>query len=134
MRGLAGPMMIVKNGAFVEERGFRRIQIFRRGVLGERPAAKGDDPADGIVDRKHDPVPETIIGDRNLLAMDQKPRLDHRLHRNSLGGERIAQGVFFRQGVAQAETGSAVSASRPRAGEIGAGRASLAGQRAAREK
>ena len=45
MRGLAGPMVIVKNGTFMEEHGFRRIQIFRLGVLGERAPAKGDDTA-----------------------------------------------------------------------------------------
>ena len=76
------------------------------------------------MDRKHDPVPETIVGDCNVFAMDQQPRLDHRLHRNSLGGESIAQGVFFGQGIAQAKFCLQPGIEAPRR-EIGTGRASL---------
>src|ERR1700730_9407440 len=102
MRGLSRMMVIVKDGAFMEERGLRRIQIFRLGIAGEGARAKGDDSTPGIADRKHDSIAKTIVGNRDVLAMDQKPGLDHRWPGYSRASEMVPQGIFFRQRVAQA--------------------------------
>ena len=116
MRRLAGVVQIVERRALVKQRRFRRIQIlsnrafvrtpvFRRAmrVLLQRPPAEGDHRAAAIMDRKHQPMAEAVIGDGDVLAVDEQPRLDHRLHADALGGERVAQAVAVRRGVADAK-------------------------------
>ncbi len=79
MRGLARIVMIVEQRAFVKERRLRRVQIFRLRVLFERAAAEGDDAAGAIADREHHAIAETIVRNRDIVAADQEPGLDHRL-------------------------------------------------------
>ena len=91
VRGLAGAVMIEQQRAFVEERGLRRIEVFRLGACLHRPPAEGDDAAGAVVDRKHDPVAEPVVGDGDVGPMDEEARLDHLIDADAFGGERIAQ-------------------------------------------
>ena len=91
VRGLAGAVMIEQQRAFVEERGLRRIEVFRLGARLHRPPAEGDDAAGAVVDRKHHPVAEPVVGDGDVGPMDEQARLDHLLGADALGGERVAQ-------------------------------------------
>ena len=103
MRALARIVMVVEHRPLVEERGLGRVEIFglRRVVQGA--AAEGDDPAAAIGDREHHAVAETIIGDRDILAVHEEPRLDHRFERGALAGEMVAQGEFFGEPIAEPE-------------------------------
>ena len=51
----------VQYPSFFEERAVRRVQIFGLPVA-EDPAAKGDDPAGAVADRKHQAVAEIVRG------------------------------------------------------------------------
>ena len=93
--------MIEQQRALVEERGLRRIQVFRLGAGLHRPPAEGDDAASAIVDRKHHPVAEPVIGNGDVFAVDQEARFDHRLGADALGGERVAQREALGRGIAE---------------------------------
>ena len=87
----------------MEELGLRRVEVFRRHVGGERPAAEADDAAAEIGDREDHPVAEAVIGDGNIVAGDEQPRLDHLLLRDALAGEMLLQRVPVRRRIADAE-------------------------------
>ena len=91
MRALAGAVMIEQQRAFVEERGLRRIEVFRLGARLHRPPAEGDDAAGAVVDRKHHPVAEPVVRNRDVFAVDEQAGFDHRLGADALGRERVAQ-------------------------------------------
>ena len=84
-----------------KRRGLRRIEVFRLGSRLHRPAAEGDDPAGAVVNRKHHPVAEPVVGDRDILAVDQKAGLDHLVGADALCRERIAEMKPLRGGVAE---------------------------------
>src|SRR5262249_40043377 len=100
MSGFARALVIVEDGALVKERGLGGIQIFGLRLLGDCAATKGDDPALQIANRKNNAVAKTVIGDRNALAMNQKPAFDHRLERHALASEMVPYVIFFRAGIA----------------------------------
>src|SRR5205807_1427629 len=68
MRGLPGGGEVVEIVALVKQRGFRRVQVFRRDVLFQRAAAERDDATAQIGDRKHHAVAEAIPGHRDVVA------------------------------------------------------------------
>ncbi len=103
MRALAGAVMIEQQRSLVEERGLRRIQIFRLGARLHRPPAEGDDAARAVVDRKHHPVAEPVVRHRDVRPMDEQPRFDHRLGACALRGQRVAQREALGRGVAEPE-------------------------------
>ena len=100
--GAAGLVEIVKHLALVKERGFRRVQVFCGHVLGQRPAAEGNDLAARIADGEHDPVAETVIG-RCVVADDDEAGLRHLLHRDALARQMAAQRLAVVGGIAEAE-------------------------------
>ena len=69
----------------------------------ERPPAEGDDAAAEIGDREHDAVAEAVVGDGDVLAGDQQPRLDHLLLRDAGVGQMLLQRVAARRRIADAE-------------------------------
>ena len=101
MRAFAGAVMIEQQRALVEERGLRRIQIFRLGARLHRPPAEGDDAARAVVDRKHHPVAEPVVRHGDVFSVDEQARVDHRLGADALGGERVAQREALGRGVAE---------------------------------
>ena len=89
MRRLAGVVQIVERRALVKQRRFRRIQIlgnrafvrtpvFRRAmhVFFQRPPAESDHRAAPVVDRKHQPVAEAVVGDGDVVARHPSRDLD----------------------------------------------------------
>ena len=55
-------MQSKQHATFLEERRFRRIQIFRNLRIGlEQPAAEGNHLADVVADRKYDSAAETVV-------------------------------------------------------------------------
>ena len=87
---LAGAMMVEEETAFVEERPSPASSGIWLARPLQRPAAEGDHAAGAVVDREHDAVPEAIVGDRHLVAVDQQAGLAHRRDVGALGGERVA--------------------------------------------
>ncbi len=92
MRGLAGAVMIEQQCAFVEERGLRRVEVFRLGAGLHRPPAEGNDAPAPVVNRKHHPVAEPVVGHGDVGPMHEEARLDHLLDAHAFGGEPVAQG------------------------------------------
>ncbi len=103
VRGLAGLVEIVEHFALVEDRRLGRVEVFRRHVRTERAAAKGDDAAALVADRKHDTVAETVIADGIVLVNDDEAGLDHLLERHALAGELVAEPRPVIAGIADAE-------------------------------
>src|SRR5437867_1714562 len=79
MRGDSPGGDVVERAAFVEERRLRRVEIFRRRILFERPAPEGDERITQIRDRKHHTLAEAIIRKWNVLTGDEQSRLYHGL-------------------------------------------------------
>ena len=119
MGRLAGVVMIVERRPLVKERRLRRIQIFGRHVLFERPPAKGDDLAGAVGDGKHHPVAEAVVGHGNVVAVDQHARFDHLIDAGPLGGQIFAQGEALVGRVSQPELALDLRA-QPAVGEIAA--------------
>ena len=103
MRGFAGIVVVVEHRTLVKQRRLGRVEIFGRRVLVERAPAEGDHPPAAVADREHHPVAETVVGHGDVLAMDQKPGLDHDLDGGAFEGERVAHRIFVRRSVADAE-------------------------------
>ncbi len=103
MGGGAGRGAVVQRGAFVEERRFRRVEIFGRRVGIERTAAERNHPAAEIGDRKHDALAEPVVRHRHVLTGDEQAGLDHVLDRNALLAEVLLQGKALRGRIAEAE-------------------------------
>ena len=59
--------------ALVKQYGLRRVQVFGLAIA-ESSAAESDRPAPRITDRKHDPVPETVVVLAIVLADDEAGR------------------------------------------------------------
>ena len=97
----ARAMVIEQQRAFVEKCGLRRVEVFRLGPRLHRSPAKGDDAAGAVVDREYHPVAESIVGNRDILAMDEEAGLDHLVGADPLGRERIAQRKALGRGIAE---------------------------------
>jgi len=103
MGGKARSREIVEIVAFVKQRGFGRIEIFRRDVFFERtPAERNDAPA-RVGNRKHHPIAEAIIRHRNIVARDQEAGFHHVLDRNAVRTEMFFQRKAIAGRVAKAE-------------------------------
>ena len=83
-------MMVVEDRAIVEERRLRAVQVFGRHGGVEGAAAERDDAAGPIRDGKHHAVAKPIIGDRDVVSMDQQSRLGHHLDRGALARQMVA--------------------------------------------
>ena len=105
MRGTAGPVEIVEHGTLAEERRFRRVQVFCRRIGIEGAAAEGDDAAARVADREHDAVAEAVVGDGDVLARHDQPRLLHQVGRHALFGEMGLQRIAIVGRIADAEIG-----------------------------
>ena len=81
---------VVEIVALVKQRGFRRVQVFRRDILFERTAAECDHSPAQIRDRKHHAITKPIVGNRNVVAAHQQAGFDHVLNGNAVRAE-----VFF---------------------------------------
>ena len=86
-------MLAVEQAALGEERGLRRVEIFRLAVA-QRPAAEGDDPAAPVADGEDHAPAKTIVRRAVIVRRDDEPRVQH--HRLGdtvalqLGAERRA--------------------------------------------
>ena len=68
----------IKIAPFLEQRRFRRVQIFGLALAQDAPA-EGDCAAAPVADRKHDAPAKPVIGRPPAsIGLDQKPGLDHR--------------------------------------------------------
>src|SRR6185437_4471557 len=94
---------VVEIVALVKQGRLRRVQVFGGDVFFQRAAAKRDDPAAQIRDRKHHAVAKAIIGYRDVVARDQQTRLDHVLDRNALGSQIFLQRKTLARRIADAE-------------------------------
>ena len=103
MGGLARGGDVVERRALVEERGLRRIQVFRRDVLLQRAAAEGDNAAAQVGDREHHAVAEAIERQRDIVAGNQEPGLHHVLDRNAVAAEMLLEREALIGRVAEAE-------------------------------
>lgn len=75
LAGFTCTKTVVNHPAFMKELCFRRVQVFRRRVGGKRTPTESDDASTQILDREHDTVAETIIGNSN----PRRERQDHKL-------------------------------------------------------
>ncbi len=75
----------------MENRRFRRVQIFWRSAT-QHPSAKTDHPAATIPDRKHDPIPETIIT-ATAIPTDQHTQLNQLCFGGCRAGQGLAQTI-----------------------------------------
>ena len=103
VRGFARRGDIVERRALVKERRFRRVEVLRRDFLFERAAAERDDAPAPVGDRKHHPVAEAVVGHRNIIAGDEKPRLDHVFDRDFRRAEMLLERVLLGRRVAEPE-------------------------------
>ncbi len=76
-----------------------RYFAFAPGSMARPPKATTRPRA--IVDREHHPVAEAVVGDRDPLAVDEQPRLDHLIDDDALSRQRVAQGEALGRGEAQ---------------------------------
>ncbi len=83
-RRLARERPSIEIVALMEERGIRRIEIFRLPVAHDA-SAEGYDAAAPVGDREHHPAAEPVEGVAALLGLDQKSCLD---------GQRLPCGPF----------------------------------------
>ena len=128
VRRLPGRRAVVEVVTLVKERRLRRVEVLRRRVLIERAAAERDDAAAEIGDREHHAVAEAVVRHRDVIAVDQEPRLDHVFDRHALLAEMLLQRVTLVRRVAHAEL-ELRRAVEPPVGEIAA---RLGAQRARR--
>jgi hypothetical protein len=103
MRGRPRGGDVVERRALVEERRLRRVEVLRRNFLIERAAAEGDDAAAPVGDRKYHPVAKAVIGNRDVLGGDQKPRLDHVLDGDFRGAEMLLERILLGGRIAEPE-------------------------------
>ena len=94
---------VVEIVALVKQRGFRRVQIFRRLILLQRTAAERDHPSAQIGDRKHHAVAKAIVGHRDVVARDQQACFDHVLNRDALGAQIFLQCKTLARRIADAK-------------------------------
>ena len=76
-------MQTEKKTAFLEDRTFRRVHIFRLSVIKNAPAEAADRAA-RVHDRKHDAVAETVIEALAALPAHDQPGLLHCVRRKLL--------------------------------------------------
>ena len=80
----------VQFAALVEQRGFRRVEVFRR-ILGiDHASAERDDASASVVDREHQPVAELVVDVAAVLLRKQTGAFEQ-LHAPRIGAERVAQ-------------------------------------------
>ena len=87
----------------MEERRFRRIEVFGGCILLQRPSAEADETAAEIADGEHHPIAEPVIGHGNVIARDQQPGFDHIVARNPEAAEMLLEGEAFGWGIADAK-------------------------------
>ncbi len=73
LAGLARPQSVIEHPPLVKQFGFRRVQIFCRGIGRKRTATEGDDAPAQILDREHDAIAKTVIGNRNSSPCTTRP-------------------------------------------------------------
>ncbi len=71
MQGFAGFVEAIKFAAFVEHRGFGRVEVFW-GAAANHPTAKADAFAFDVADREHDAVAKTIVSFVIFLVDDHQ--------------------------------------------------------------
>src|SRR5689334_22206245 len=103
MGGLAGDLPVVERRALVEERRFRRVEVFRGRILVERAAAERDDTTGEVADRKHHAVAEPIVGKRDVVAGDQQAGLHHVVRRNAERAQVLLESKTLGGRIADAE-------------------------------
>ncbi len=103
MRGLSRIGDVVERAALVKERRLRRIEVFRRHLLVERAAAKGDDLAAPVADRKHHAVAEAVVRHGNVFAGDDEACLRHVLDGNLRRAEMLLQRILIAGRIAEPE-------------------------------
>ena len=88
--------------AFMKDRGFRRVQVFRL-VVAEYPATESDDAAAGIADREHHAIAEAVIAFAGFGVLDQQAGVDHGLLLQSVAAQMFEQVVPARRREAETE-------------------------------
>ncbi len=94
---------IEEDMALVKQLRLGRIEIFRLLIGLKSAASKGDDPALCVHDREDQAATETVIGDRDVLAVDQKPRILHLGERETLAAKMLLQRRLAVRSVAKPE-------------------------------
>ncbi len=92
----------IERASLVEERGLRRVQVFRLALAQDAPA-KGDHPAAAVGDGKDHPAAHAIE-DMTVVALADQAGLDGKLQRDARLGQRIAQRRTTIGRVAQAKS------------------------------
>ena len=77
VRGLARAVVIEQHRALVEQLGLRRVQVFWLGVGADRPAAESDHSAAASWIGNITPVAKPVVGDVDVLAVNQQTGGDH---------------------------------------------------------
>ncbi len=88
--------------AFVEYRGFRRVQVLGF-VVAQYPAAEGDDTAAAVADREHHAVAEAVIAFAGFGVLDQQAGIDHGFLLQGVAAQVLEQVVPARRCEAEAE-------------------------------
>ncbi|MNQ81694.1 hypothetical protein D3C85_967270 [compost metagenome] len=100
--GLARFIQAVEFLAFMENRGFRGVQVFRL-VVAQYPAAEGDDAPATVADRKHHAVAEAVVAFTAFGVFDQQAGIDHGFLLQGIAAQVLEQVVPARWGKTQAE-------------------------------
>ena len=87
------PVEIEQNGALIEQRRFRRIQVFRLPVRIDSPPAERDHPPTIVLDWNNQPVAEPVVAWPTIVGLDDKPHLDHRRFVDTLRQEMPLQRI-----------------------------------------
>ena len=117
--------MIIETAPLVEERCFRRVQVFGVVVRIHGPTAKGNRPSTRIANGEHDPVPEGVVGAFALIGRFRKTRFKDQLLIDAFARQvipktlptiwREADFPPFLCGLVQTTSGKVVPRSRRRA-------------------
>ena len=99
---LARLVQAVELLAFVEHRGFRRIEVLGL-VVTQHAAAEGDHPATAVADGEHDAVAEAVVAPAVLGVLDQQASVDHDFLLQGVGAQLLEQVVPAGRGEADAE-------------------------------
>ncbi|MNL10770.1 hypothetical protein D3C87_1315800 [compost metagenome] len=100
--GFARFVQAVEFLAFMENRSFRGVQVFRL-VVAQYPAAEGDDAPATVADRKHHAVAEAVVAFTAFGVFDQQAGIDHGFLLQGIAAQVLEQVVPARRSETQAE-------------------------------
>ena len=102
-RRLARRRKIEEDMPLVKQLRLGRVEVFRLLIRQKSAASKRDDAPFCIHDREDQPPTKTIIGDRNVVAVDQKTGVLHLGKRKALAAKMLLQGRLVVRRIAEPE-------------------------------